>query len=53
MTRYVVFTEEELQTLLNHASVTEWDTEGNRTVYISEEGYRALTDPIDSTTPLS
>lgn len=53
MTRFVIFTEEEIQTLLNHGSVTEWDPEGNRTIYISEEGHRALTDPPNLTIPVS
>lgn len=53
MTRYVIFTDEEIQTLLNHGSVTEWDPEGNRTIYISEDGYRAFTEPADPNTPVS
>lgn len=53
MTRYIIFTEEEIQRLSEHASVTEWDTKGNRTIYISEEGWRALTEPADPTTPVS
>lgn len=53
MTRYVIFTEEEIQRLSEHASVTEWDPDGNRTIYISEEGHRALTDPPNLTVPVS
>lgn len=53
MTRYIIFTEDEIKRLSEHAPVSEWDFEGNQTVYISEEGYRALTEPADPTTPLS
>lgn len=53
LTRFVIFTEEEIQRLSEHASVTEWDQDGNKVIYVSEDGYRALTDPITPTTLLS